>query len=201
MIIPVRSSAFCQHDFEVQYKSSVNTSRLFWSHHTRFKGLVNRRLANSIRPILPRSIYFFLDCRREIELGRCLLHVRCCSERPDFWTESPQRQPRVAQDSSENARPQRRSRDLSCDGQFDQKVKQYTMATNRLRAFEGTVTSFLMLKHFAGVVPSRLYTISSYYGTILSLIDAIKFATPGYQPHVRLLIIPQTLCTVSYRTV
>lgn len=104
---------------------------------------------------------------------------------PKFWTESPQRQPRVAQDSSENARPQRRSRDLSSDGQFDQKVKQYTMATNRLRAFEGTVTSFLMSKHFAGVVPSRPYTTSSYYGTILSLIDAIKFATPGYQPHVQ----------------
>ena len=50
--------------------------------------LVNRRLALLIRPILPRSIYFVLDYKRENGLECCQQYLRSCSERPELWNET-----------------------------------------------------------------------------------------------------------------
>lgn len=50
--------------------------------------LVNRRFALLIRPILPRSIYFGLDYKRESGLERCQQYLRSCSERPELGNET-----------------------------------------------------------------------------------------------------------------
>ena len=50
--------------------------------------LVNRRLALLIRPILPRSIYFSLDYKRESGLERYQQYLRSCLERPELEHET-----------------------------------------------------------------------------------------------------------------
>lgn len=50
--------------------------------------LVNRRLANIIRPILPRSLDITLGWSREWELESCQQYLRSCSKRPELGQET-----------------------------------------------------------------------------------------------------------------